>query len=172
MNIVTSFPPIVGDHPRVLILGSMPGIRSLELNQYYGHPRNLFWTFMGEICGAAQEMGYLLRVEALHQAGLALWDVLQHCEREGSLDADIVANSEVPNDIPGLLHQHPTIRTVAFNGRKAEQAFRKHIRPQLSTNQLETLTWLPLPSTSPANASIPRHIKLARWKAIQQYLRV
>ena len=170
MNIVTSFPPIVGDNPRVLILGSMPGIRSLELNQYYGHPRNLFWLFMGEICDAAPELDYAQRVETLQQAGIALWDVLQHCERAGSLDADIVANSEIPNDIPGLLRQHPTILAVAFNGRKTEQVFQKYIHPQLPVHQLEKLVFLPLPSTSPANASIPWHIKLARWKAIQTHL--
>jgi hypoxanthine-DNA glycosylase len=170
MNTVTSFPAIVGDHPRVLILGSMPGIRSLERNQYYGHPQNLFWTFMDEICGAAPELDYAQRVAVLQRAGIALWDVLQHCERKGSLDADIVASSEVPNDIPRLLGQHPTIRTVAFNGRKAEQAFKKHIRPQLSANQIETRTLLPLPSTSPANASIPRAEKQRRWLEIKQFL--
>ena len=169
MNTVTSFPPIVGDHPQVLILGSMPGIRSLELNQYYGHPRNLFWAFMGEICGAGPELVYAQRVEALQQAGIALWDVLQHCERSGSLDADIVSSSEVPNDIPELLYQYPTIRVVAFNGRKAEQAFRKHIHPQLSALQLETLNLLPLPSTSPANASIPKAEKLRRWLEIKNF---
>jgi hypoxanthine-DNA glycosylase len=170
MNTVTSFPPIIGDHPRVLILGSMPGIRSLELNQYYGHPRNLFWPFMDEICGATPELGYVQRVETIQQAGIALWDVLQHCARAGSLDADIIASSEIPNDIPGLLREHPTIRAVAFNGGKAEQAFRKHIRPQLSANQLEALAWLPLPSTSPANASISKAEKLKRWMEIKKFL--
>jgi hypoxanthine-DNA glycosylase len=170
MNTVTSFPPIVGDHPQALILGSMPGIRSLERNQYYGHPRNLFWTFSGEICGAYPKLAYAQRVEVLQHAGIALWDVLQHCEREGSLDADIVTSSEVPNDIPQLLKQHPSIRAVAFNGRKAEYAFRKHIRPQLSTSQLASLVFLPLPSTSPANASIPKAEKLSRWLEIKKYL--
>jgi TDG/mug DNA glycosylase family protein len=170
MNTITSFPPIIGNHPQVLILGSMPGIRSLELNQYYGHSRNLFWSFMGEICGAVPELDYNQRTKALQQAGIALWDVLQHCEREGSLDADIVANSEIPNDIPGLLSQHVSIRVVAFNGRKAEHAFRKHIHPQLPADQLEGLVFLPLPSTSPANASIPKTEKLNRWLAIKDFL--
>jgi hypoxanthine-DNA glycosylase len=170
MNTITSFPPIVGDQPRVLILGSMPGIRSLELNQYYGHPRNLFWAFMNEICGASPEFDYQHRVEVLQRSGIALWDVLQHCEREGSLDADIIVSSEVPNDIPGLLDHHPTIRAVAFNGRKAEQAFRKHIIPQLTAPQLENLTQFPLPSTSPANANISKAEKLKRWLEIKRFL--
>ena len=170
MNAVTSFPPIVGNDPQILILGSMPGIRSLELNQYYGHPRNLFWIFMGEICGASPDIDYQHRVEILQKSGIALWDVLQHCERPGSLDADIVTSSEVPNNIPDLLNQQPGIRAVAFNGRKAEQAFRKYIRPKLEAPQLAVLTFLPMPSTSPANASIPKVEKLNRWLAIQKYL--
>jgi TDG/mug DNA glycosylase family protein len=170
MNTVTSFPPIVGYNPRILILGSMPGIRSLELNQYYGHSRNLFWNFMGEICGASPELDYQRRVTILQESGIALWDVLQHCERAGSLDADIVTSSEIPNEIPGLLEQHTSIRAVAFNGRKAEQAFRKHIQPQLSPRHLKVLTFLPMPSTSPANASIPKEKKLNCWLGIQKYL--
>jgi len=170
MNTVTSFPPIVGNNSRILILGSIPGIRSLELNQYYGHARNLFWPFMGEICGASAEFDYQRRAEILQKSGIALWDVLQHCERPGSLDADIVTSSEIPNDIPGLLEEHINIRAVAFNGRKAEQTFHKHIRPQLSPHQHEVLTFLPMPSTSPANASIPKADKLNRWLSIQKYL--
>jgi hypoxanthine-DNA glycosylase len=146
----------------------MPGIRSLELNQYYGHPRNLFWALMGEICGASPELDYPNRIQALQQAGIALWDVLQHCEREGSLDAEIVTSSEIPNDIPGLLSQHPGIQAVVFNGRKAEQVFRKYIIPRLTSFQIENLALLPLPSTSPANASIPRNVKLESWMEIRR----
>jgi hypoxanthine-DNA glycosylase len=170
MNTVTSFPPIISPNARVLILGSMPGIRSLELNQYYGHPRNLFWTFMGGICGAAPDLEYAHRVEILQQSGIALWDVLQHCERSGSLDAAIVTSSEIPNDIPGLLNQITGIQAIAFNGRKAEQAFRKHVLPNLTTDQLETFVFLSLPSTSPANASIPKPEKQKHWLAIGKYL--
>lgn len=170
MNTVTSFPPIVGNNSRILILGSIPGIRSLELNQYYGHARNLFWPFMGEICGASPEFDYQRRAEILQKSGIALWDVLQHCERPGSLDADIVTSSEIPNDIPGLLKRYPNIGAIAFNGRKAEQAFRKHIRTQLSPRQFEVLAFLPMPSTSPANASISKAGKLNRWLDIQKYL--
>ena len=167
MNTVTSFPPMVAPDARVLILGSMPGIRSLELNQYYGHPRNLFWAFMGEICGASLELDYQSRVEILQQSGIALWDVLKHCERKGSLDADIVASSEIPNDIPGLLNEYPEICVLAFNGKKAEKTFRKYIRAALPNREFK---WLPLPSTSPANASIAKTKKLERWMKIRKYL--
>ena len=169
-NKVTSFPPIVSPNAKILVLGSMPGIRSLELNQYYGHPRNLFWAFIGEICGASPELEYSHRVEILQKSGIALWDVLQHCERSGSLDADIVISSEIPNDIAGLLKQVTSIQAIAFNGRKAEQAFRKHIRPSLTIDQLNTYIFLSLPSTSPANASIPKLEKQKRWLEIRKYL--
>ena len=125
---------------------------------------------MGKICGAAPELDYAQRADILQQAGIALWDVLQHCERAGSLDADIVVSSEVPNDIPGLLIQYPLIRLIAFNGRKAEKTFGKHILPQLAASKLENLTLLSLPSTSPANASIPKTEKLKRWLEIKKYL--
>ena len=164
---MTSFSPIFAKNARILILGSMPGIRSLELNQYYGHPRNLFWPFMGEICGALPTYDYQQRVEILQKSGIALWDVLKHCERKGSLDADIVASSEIPNEIPEMLAQHPSIQVVAFNGKKAEQAFRKYILPELPDR---AIALLPLPSTSPANASIPRDEKLRRWMEIKKYL--
>lgn len=167
MNTVNSFPPIVSKRARVLILGSMPGIRSLELNQYYGHPRNLFWTFMDEICGASPDFEYQQRTDKLQQLGIAIWDVLQHCERKGSLDADIVSNSEIPNDIPGLLFKYPDIQVIAFNGKKAEQTFRKYISPDLSNREI---ILLPLPSTSPANASLPKTEKLKRWMAIKKHL--
>ena len=158
---------MVAEDARVLILGSMPGIRSLELNQYYGHPRNLFWAFMGEICGASPELDYQSRVEVLEQSGIALWDVLKHCEREGSLDADIVTSSEIPNDIPGLLNAYPAIRVLAFNGKKAEKTFRKYILLALPNREFK---WLSLPSTSPANASIAKTEKSKNWMKIKQYL--
>ncbi len=167
MKIVTSFPPIISKNAQVLILGSMPGVRSLALNQYYGHPQNLFWGFMGEICGASPELDYQKRVEVIQQAGIVLWDVLQNCERAGSLDADIVASSEIPNNIPGLLTEYPDIGVIAFNGQKAEKAFRKHILSVLPEKEINLLS---LPSTSPANASIPKKEKLKSWMALKKYL--
>ena len=167
---ITSFPPVVPAHPKLLILGSMPGVRSLELGQYYGHPRNLFWPFMGELCGIPPELPYTARIARLRRSGIALWDILHRCARPGSLDADIALGSEEPNDLAGLLEAHPEIRAVCFNGKKAEQAFHRHVRPQLPVSLLNRVTLLPLPSTSPANAAIPRAEKLARWRAITQFL--
>lgn len=167
-----SFPPIVAPGATVLILGSMPGVRSLQLGQYYGHPRNLFWTILGELTGASPQLPYAERVAKLQAAGVALWDVLEYCERPGSLDADIVRGSEIPNDIPDLLARYPTIQAIAFNGQTAAKSFARYVAPSLDPELAARVTLLPLPSTSPANQGIAQADKLARWRtALAPYLR-
>lgn len=166
---VASFPPQVGKRCRVLILGSVPSLRSLELHQSYGHARNLFWPFMGELFDAGPELAYARRIARLHARGIGIWDVLEHCERRGSLDGDIIRASEVPNDIPGLLARHPETALIALNGSKAAEVFRRHIAAQVAPARSATLQVLTLPSTSPANASMPRAVKLARWRVLRDW---
>ena len=166
----TSFPPQAARDCRVLVLGSMPGERSLAEHRYYAHPQNLFWTFMGEICGAGPGLDYAARLTRLKAAGIGLWDVLKHCERPGSLDGRIVRGTEVPNDLPALIARRPRLRAIAFNGAKAAQAFRAHVLGELDDATLARLTLLALPSTSPAHASTPRAQKLARWMALRAFL--
>ena len=120
---------------------------------------------MEEIFGIARALPYPQRVEALQQAGVALWDVLKECEREGSLDAAIVPASELPNDFAWLLTTYPNIQRICFNGSKAATAFTRHVVPILSPEIRDPLTLVPLPSTSPANRSIATADKLARWRA-------
>lgn len=160
---VASFAPVIGRTARILVLGSMPGLRSLAHAQYYAHPQNLFWPFLGEICGAGPELAYPDRLRRLTEAGIALWDVLGECERVGSLDTAIRGASERPNDIAGLIAHHPELHTIAFNGAKARQAFRRHVEPDIDVEHLAQLRFLALPSTSPANASMPRAAKRERW---------
>jgi len=160
----TGFPPILPETPRILILGSMPGEESLRQKQYYAHPRNAFWPIMGVLFGAGSDLDYTQRTERLRAAGVALWDVLKHCEREGSLDTRIRAASEVPNAIAPLLARHATIRRVVFNGGKAAAAFRKHVIPELSAQVLQRLVLIQLPSTSPANARMTREEKCREWR--------
>ena len=161
---LTSFPPIVSANAKVLILGSMPGQESLARNQYYAHPRNGFWFIMGEICGARAELPYTDRIERLNNAGIALWDVLMHCEREGSLDSHI--KNEVPNDFAAFFALHPTIQAIYFNGEKAHKSFQKHVTrsPAMSHLTLKTL-----PSTSPAH-TLAKQLKLDSWRAIEKFL--
>ncbi len=166
---VSSFPPQVGADCRVLVLGTVPSLRSLELRQSYGHRQNLFWPFMGELFDAGPELDYAERIRRLHALGIGIWDVYKHVERPGSLDSSIVKASEVPNAIARLLAKYSTIRAIALNGAKAAEGFRRHIEPSLSVRSRATLDVLALPSTSPANASIPRAEKLRCWRALTRY---
>ena len=166
----TSFAPIVGRAPRVLVLGSMPGVRSLEAQRYYAHPHNRFWRVMAEVCGLDADAPYARRVAHLKRCGIALWDVLQHCERSGSLDGAIVRGSEVPNDVASLLARHRSIGAVALNGGKAAQAFAQHVVPVLDEGVRARVAVLKMPSTSPANASVAPAAKVAAWREIVRYL--
>jgi TDG/mug DNA glycosylase family protein len=166
-----SFHPLVSQNAKVLILGSMPGGRSLELQQYYAHPRNAFWYIMGEICGAEPELPYTERVAKLTAAGIALWDVLQHCEREGSLDSSIVRETETPNDFASFLAEYPHIRAILFNGQKAENSFRKLVQPRLVPVLLPKIVLKRLPSTSPTH-SIKLAEKVQAWRAIEVFLSI
>lgn len=166
---VSSFPPQVGAGCRVLVLGSVPSRRSLELRQSYAHPHNLFWPFMGLLYDAGLELAYAERIARLHAAGVGIWDVLKDCERPGSLDSSIRVGSEVPNDIAGLLEAHPSIRAIALNGAKAQQVFRRRIAPSIGAERQARLEVLALPSTSPANASIPRAAKFDAWRSLLRW---
>lgn len=154
---VRSFPPLIAAGARVLILGSMPGTASLAANQYYAHPRNQFWPILGDVLGFDPAIDYAARVHALHASGVAVWDVLAECTRTGSLDSAIDRRSEFPNDLTTLLAEHRGIRHVLLNGSKAATSFRRH-HPRLA------ITTIALPSTSPANASMPLASKLRAWR--------
>jgi TDG/mug DNA glycosylase family protein len=166
---VESFPPQVAPDCVLLILGTVPSLRSLELRQSYGHKHNLFWPFMGELFDAGPELAYAERIARLQRRGIGIWDVFERCERRGSLDSAIVRGSEVANDIPGLLISHPGIRAIALNGGKAQQSYRRHIVPRFDAALRARITQLDLPSTSPANASIPRARKIERWRQLQDW---
>ena len=169
--IQTGFPPLVRRDARILVLGSMPGRRSLDEGRYYAHPRNLFWPFMARVAGFAEGLDYDARVRALLSSGVALWDVLEACERPGSLDASIRRESERPNPIGELLATHPGITLVACNGGKALQLFKRHVGPALSDALKARVEVLGLPSTSPANASIPLPERERAWMRLAPFLR-
>ncbi len=162
---LNSFDPVIDAHATVLILGSMPGSRSLRVGQYYGTPQNFFWPFMQEILGVPRELPYNDRLVALQAAGVALWDVLAECEREASLDTAIVPSSERPNDFAWLFTTYPNLARVCFNGAKAATAFARHVTPLLTPAIQDRLTLIPLPSTSPANRAMSPVEKLARWRS-------
>jgi TDG/mug DNA glycosylase family protein len=158
------FPPVSSPDARVLVLGSLPGEKSIEMQQYYAQARNAFWRIMGELCGAGPSLPYPLRLERLRSAGIALWDVLAAGERRGSLDSAIVPSSIVVNDFATFFAAHPEIRFVSFNGSKAAELFQRRVLPTLPP-QYSRLEMTRLPSTSPANASYSFDKKLELWAA-------
>ena len=168
MTRVQSFAPILGKHPRVLILGSMPGIASLEAVQYYAHPRNIFWPIMADLFSIDAETDYAQRIAQISKAPVILWDTLKRCERSGSLDASIKRDTVEANDIPGLLTEFPEIRAVACNGATSANYFRRLVMPQISA-EIE-IELLPMPSTSPANAGMTFAQKLAAWRRLLDYI--
>jgi TDG/mug DNA glycosylase family protein len=161
---VHSFPPIESAGSRVLILGTMPGKVSLRERQYYAHPGNVFWRIVGDILGFDAHSAYEARAASLAASRIALWDVLRSCTRKSSLDSDIERATIVPNDFASFLARHPHIRRICFNGVKAEELYMRHVRP-LPGHPLE-IHYVCLPSTSPANASVPFLEKLRAWRIV------
>ena len=139
----------------------MPGIKSLEEQQYYAHPQNRFWKIMGLICKASDfsEMIYEQKLETLLNNRIALWDTIKSCNRTGSLDSDI--QNEIPNNIRKLLKNYPGIKAICLNGNKAYSAFKKYF-PDL----LKEYSCYKLPSTSPANARYNLDKLFDEWKFI------
>ncbi len=159
---VQGFPPVAAADARILILGSMPGIASLRQVRYYAHPRNAFWPIAAQVLGFDPAADYSRRLHALQHARIALWDVLQSCERPGSLDAAIRPDTLVPNDFAAFFRAHPHLIRICFNGSKAATLYRRHVLPQLPSTR--ALQYLDLPSTSPAHAAARFEQKLAAWR--------
>ncbi|WP_442601520.1 DNA-deoxyinosine glycosylase [Paenibacillus sp. KN14-4R] len=157
---LSSFPPIIHEQCSILILGSMPGAESLRLQQYYAHPRNHFWKMIFCMFGEEDAGNYEGRLAFIRSQGIALWDVLSHCERVGSLDVNI--QKPIPNDFAGLLTQYPKIRHLIFNGSKAYDLFNKHV-----DLNLDGLTLHKLPSSSPAH-TVSIESKLKSWCVIRE----
>ena len=160
MVVLQGLAPIVSPNTRVLILGSFPGVRSLQLQQYYAHPQNQFWKLLQAIWPASPREtsldSYEKRSKWLLEHGLGVWDVYASCEREGSLDTAI--RHAVPNDIAAL--PLPQLAAIAHNG---GESF-KHARHTRTLG----LPVYQLPSTSPANASWTFERKLAAWREVME----
>ncbi len=152
--------PIVGEQPSILILGSMPSVASLEKRQYYGHPRNAFWSILSKALDFPLSHNYLENVAHIRRRGLVIWDVIAQCERKGSLDSSIVKGSEKINPIVELIADHSSILSIGLNGGLAANLYKRHIAPQLTGKHNVYC----LPSTSPANASMNWETKYAAWQ--------
>ena len=164
---IEGFAPIVSGNASVLILGTMPSEASLRRQQYYGHSRNAFWPIMSALYGFNTELGYQGRKEMLMENGVAVWDVLQSCNRLGSLDANIKQSTLVTNDFVDFFTEYNLINRVFFNGKMAEKLYQKRILPALN-QRFSYLEYRCLPSTSPAYAALKFTQKLEAWKVIKE----
>ncbi len=159
----SSFPPVVAPDTRVLVLGSLPGERSLAAGRYYAHPQNRFWHLIGKVIGVElAPLDYEERLMVLLSAKVGLWDTVASAHRVGSLDAAI--REAEHNPLADLAHSLSELRAVGFNG----QASARIGMPQLAGSGLALI---PLPSSSPANASIPLAEKEKLWSRLGEFLR-
>lgn len=166
-HMASGFTAIAAHDAYILILGSMPGIKSLEEHEYYAHPRNAFWPIMEVLFGIKGR--YATRLQSLKEHKIALWDVFKHCERQGSLDSNIKDSSIIANDFESFLSAHSQITHIFFNGAKAETSFNKLVKLGLS-NRHASIIYTRLPSTSPAMASLTLQQKTELWKTVQKAL--
>ena len=167
MTDISGFAPIVSSNASLLILGTMPSEASLFRQQYYGHPRNAFWPIMGMLFNSAPGLCYQLHKEMLIENGVAVWDVLQSCNRLGSLDSDIKLETIRTNDFVGFFSEYQNIKRVFFNGKMAEKLYQKRILPTLN-QRFSYLEYQCLPSTSPAYAVLKLEQKTEAWKVIKR----
>ncbi len=163
MGNVQSFDPIIDENSRVLILGTLPGTKSVQEQQYYANTQNKFWTIIYGIFGTQPDATYEERVEFIRRKGIALWDVLREGIREGSSDRKITRSEQ--NNFRDLLEKHTNIERICFNGEEAEEFFKRSVTLP-SDRHIELL---PLPSTSSAH-SIKTERKVEAWRAIRKYI--
>jgi len=160
-NRISSFPPFIDEQSEILILGSIPGVKSLEKQQYYAHPQNKFWKIIFELFSEEFTEDYSVRINILKKNHIAIWDVIDSCERKGSLDSEI--KNEEANQIEELLENYPNIKAVFCNGGKSY----KNLQKLLGKN-FRIPIYL-LPSTSPLH-TISFERKFEDWKKVLDYL--
>ncbi|MBX3606251.1 MAG: DNA-deoxyinosine glycosylase [Piscinibacter sp.] len=149
-------PPVLARRTRLLVLGSFPGVASLQAGQYYAHPRNQFWAILSALWGVdLPALSYRARLAEVRRHGLGIWDVYASCRREGSLDSAI-EDAEL-NDLAGLRRRAPGLQAIVHNGGESARV--------MALTRTLGLPVLRLPSTSPANASWSFERKLAAWRA-------
>lgn len=156
------FDPVVDERTRLLVLGSLPGDKSLAMQEYYGHRQNKFWELLGAVIGAdLRALDYERRLQTLLTHGVGLWDVIAEAKREGSLDTAI--RDVTHNGLLELVETLPALKAVAFNGGKAAQLGRRQL------GNSTRLALIDLPSSSPAY-TLAFETKLAAWKQLRASL--
>jgi TDG/mug DNA glycosylase family protein len=158
------FPPVARADARLLLLGALPGKRSLDAQEYFAHERNVFWPIIGRLFGFEPAAPYAERLRRLAENRVALWDVCESAHRPGSLDQIIDLNTVNPNDFAAFFEAHGRIERICFNGATAERIYRRLVLPTLNP-RAATLRSICLPSSSPAHAALSFERKLEIWRA-------
>lgn len=153
-----SFDPISKTDTTVLILGSMPGDKSLELGEYYGHSRNRFWEIISTITNSDFPETYADKQSLLFKSKIGVWDIVHKANRKGSLDTAI--EDEIPNDLDDFITKHKHLKVIGFNGKKSEALYDKYFA------RSPNIKYISLPSTSPANAGISFEGICERWREV------
>jgi hypoxanthine-DNA glycosylase len=154
----TSFDPISNPDITILILGTLPGDKSLELAEYYGHSRNRFWKIISTITGNDLPLTYTDKKALLLKTKIGVWDVAQKADRKGSLDSAI--EREEPNDLDDFIARHKNLKVIGFNGKKSQLLFDKYFKRE------KGLKYISLPSSSPANAGIDFDNICRMWRQL------
>lgn len=156
------FPPVADPQTRLLVVGSLPGARSLAEGRYYAHPRNQFWQLIGAVVGQdLASLGYEERLDALLRSGVGLWDTVAAATRQGSLDSAIRLRQ--PSDLATLAGGLPRLKAIGFNGGKAAAIGRRAV------GEASGLALIDLPSSSPAY-TLPFEAKQKTWMALAEFL--
>lgn len=152
---------VMKNDTKIVIIGSIPGVISLEKQQYYGNARNHFWGIIGHVYNQLIPEQYEERLELLKMHHIGLWDAIESCERQGSLDSAI--KKEIPNDFQSLFSRYPQIQLVLFNGGKAEQVFKKYLK----MSDWPHIRFVKMPSTSPVPGRNVKSFeeKIVCWQA-------
>lgn len=153
-----AFPPVIDEKSQILILGSFPSAKSREDAFYYMHPQNRFWPLMAKLFkdDAFLDASIDVKKETLKSHHVALYDAIERCTLKGSKDSTI--ENAVPTDVKKLI-QGTNVHTIALNGKKAEELFKKYNKTLLHMS-------VTLPSTSPANAQYDMDRLMDHWNKI------
>lgn len=154
----SSFDPISNADTTILILGTLPGDKSLELGEYYGHSRNKFWKIISTITENDLPLTYTDKKALLRKTKIGIWDVAHKANRKGSLDSAILG--EEPNDLDSFIARHKNLKVIGFNGKKAQTLFDKYF------DRKSSLRYISLPSSSPANTSIDFNNICNQWRQL------
>lgn len=150
-----NFEPVFDAQSEILILGSLPSVKSRENHFYYGHPQNRFWKLVAALCQEDIPQTIEEKKNLLYHHKIALWDVIAKCDIIGSSDSSI--KNVIPNDMKRIL-DHAPIRQIYANGGKAYELYMRYCYPDCQRDIIK------LPSTSPANAAFSMERLLEAWE--------